>query len=169
MLLESFSGALEEMRSITTASTNWVIGKRHIFLSEAALQHLEMLRNAKRNYAAIVIQSVWRGWFCRKRLALIKTNLIDQKKASKITENHKSPMHPTSSNTSNLTNKMKNAPNSILAPQTNLGLINRPRPQPINGTPPPDSYEQKFMSQTRSLLGIDFVRYNLMILLFFTF
>jgi len=158
VLLESFAGALEEMRSITPASINWVIGKRHVFLSEGALQHLEILRNAKRNYSAVLIQSTWKGWYCRKKLSMIKASLIHQKKGIKLMSSPATGVNCSSSISPNLIKSIGNAPSSHIVHKSSLGTIHRPRPQPINGTPPPDVCDQKMISQTRFLLKFDFVR-----------
>ncbi|RWS15743.1 unconventional myosin-IXb-like protein [Dinothrombium tinctorium] len=143
ILLDYFAKATENIRSITPASTSWAIGKRHVFLSEGVRQQLELLRTAKRNSAAILIQTVWREWHFRKRWPNLKRNLLLQKQASK------------SNNPFLVTSSVQKKPTALSAPASALGTINRPRPQPITGTPPPEMCDQKLIQQTCTLFGLD--------------
>ncbi|XP_074028555.1 unconventional myosin-IXb-like dachs isoform X2 [Leptinotarsa decemlineata] len=59
-------------KQVTTVSTSYALGKRHIFLSEGIRQHLEKMRSDTRQKAATLIQSTWRGWHCRYRRTLRK-------------------------------------------------------------------------------------------------
>lgn len=49
---------------------NWAPGKRHVFLSEAMRQHLELLRTDVRTKSATLIQAAFRGFSLRKRINL---------------------------------------------------------------------------------------------------
>ena len=44
---------------------DWAHGRKHIFLSEGARQLLEMLRETRRQKAALIIQKLWRGYSYR--------------------------------------------------------------------------------------------------------
>ncbi|XP_023237398.1 unconventional myosin-Va-like isoform X1 [Centruroides sculpturatus] len=118
------------------ASTDWALGKRHIFLSEGARQQLELLRMERRQKAAILVQSTWRGWNFRQRWPNLKRNLQLQMKSR----------------------GMRNQ--SVPAVLPNSVLISRPRPQPIAGTPPPDleRCNHKTIQQTCTLFGLDLER-----------
>ncbi|RWS31912.1 unconventional myosin-IXb-like protein [Leptotrombidium deliense] len=141
ILLDCFVKAIENIRSRSPASTSWAIGKRHIFLSEGVRQQLEMLRTAKRNSAAVLIQSVWREWHLRKRWPNLKKNLMSQKQALKTSNSFPAKLGG------------QKKPTALSAPA--LGSINRPRPQPITGTPPPEVCDQKVIQQTCTLFGLD--------------
>jgi len=136
----------KNIQPVSAASTTWALGKRHIFLSEGARQQLEMLRSERRILSACLIQATWRGWNLRRRWPLIKQSLIAQ----------------------NLGIRNTVALNTIAA-----NAINRPRPQPITGTPPPfgtpqqtqsksiEMCDQNVIQETCTLFGIDLVRNNL--------
>lgn len=139
MILDCFRQSQELIQPISTASTSWAIGKRHIFLSEGARQQLERLRSEKRTFAATLIQATWRGYFVRRCWPAMKQNLIIKNLALK---SNSAPINP--------------VVNSL-----------RPRPQPITGTPPPspaqhapkptEMCDQKIIQQTCLLYGIDLV------------
>ncbi|XP_022237040.1 unconventional myosin-Vb-like [Limulus polyphemus] len=123
-----------EAQELTSASTSWSLGKRHIFLSEGARQQLEKVRVERRHNAAVLIQSAWRGWQFRRRWSTLKRNLQLQAR-TRGTKNVHHPPPPITTNAS------------------------RPRPQPIAGTPPPDlEKDQKKIQQTCSLFGLDLER-----------
>uniref|UniRef100_A0A8D8VKQ4 Myosin-I heavy chain n=1 Tax=Cacopsylla melanoneura TaxID=428564 RepID=A0A8D8VKQ4_9HEMI len=135
-------------------STSWVIGKRHIFLSEGIRQQLEMLRADTRHRAAVLIQAVWRGTYARKRWPLLRRNL----------ETYSKP-----GNTGGVSSLSPNQRSSATVPPclpgtsktTGPPTLTRPRPQPIAGTPPPDPNEkcdQKIIQQTCTLFGLDLER-----------
>lgn len=142
LILKSFTAALRASRKssppvrllpfCSSASTDWHLGSRHIFLSEGARQQLEMMRSYRRNAAALLIQSVWRGLTCRRRWPQLKRSLYvlrsQKTRASAETSRSHTP----------------NAPGS------------RPRPQPISGTPPPDACD-KVVEKTCTLFGMDLV------------
>jgi len=65
---------------------DWALGKKHVFLSEGTRQHLEKLRTEKRNTAASLIQSVWRGFACRKKWPNLHRNLQAQLIAQRSTK-----------------------------------------------------------------------------------
>jgi dachs len=127
----------KNIHPVSAASTTWALGKRHIFLSEGARQQLEMLRSERRNISASLIQAMWRGWNLRRRWPLIKQNLIAQNFL--IKSNH----------------------------TISTNATNRPRPQPITGTPPPSPQNiqskslemcpQNVIQETCTLFGIDLV------------
>ncbi|XP_065202156.1 unconventional myosin-Va isoform X2 [Planococcus citri] len=56
-------------------SMSWAFGKKHIFYSEGIRQLLESLRNETRYRAAVIIQSLWRGWYARKKWPSLKCTL----------------------------------------------------------------------------------------------
>ena len=140
VILESFKAARESRTGAkllppnSSASTDYVLGSRHIFLSEGARQQLELMRSYRRNAAALLIQSVWRGVCCRRRWPALKRNLIAVR---------------------SLKHRMESSRNHVSA-----GihvLAGRPRPQPITGTPPPESCDYKVVEKTCSLFGLDLV------------
>lgn len=116
-----------------------------MFLSEGARQMFETLRNWRRNAAATKIQSTWRGIKCRRHWPSLKKTL----KAQKVLNNRFSarPANGTSTFNGeiNLSNHLAN------------GLLNgnRPRPQPISGTPPPEVCDSRVIEQTCSYFGLD--------------
>lgn len=123
----------------TLVSTSWALGKRHIFLSEGIRQHLEKLRTATRQKSATVIQATWRGWRLRCRWNNIK---------------REKELLNASAGTST-----KNT--GARSRQEATGTCQRPRPQPIAGTPPPDPNEKcdnKIIQQTCTLFGLDLER-----------
>ena len=112
------------------ASTEWVLGSRHVFLSEGARQQLDGMRSGRRNAAALLIQCVWRGVQCRRRWPALKRNLCAVRSL-----------------------RLRDAARSCSP--TALGP--RPRPQPISGTPPPEACDPKVVEKTCSLFGLDLV------------
>lgn len=137
----------KNIQPVSAASTTWALGKRHIFLSEGARQQLEMLRSERRILSASLIQAMWRGWNLRRRWPLIKQSLIAQNVGTR---------------------------NTIVLNTISANATNRPRPQPITGTPPPFSApqqqtqsksiemcDQNVIQETCTLFGIDLVRIHL--------
>lgn len=49
-----------------------------LFDSEGIRQNLELLRNETRFRAAVIIQSIWRGWHARKKWPSLKCTLLHQ-------------------------------------------------------------------------------------------
>ncbi|XP_077867998.1 unconventional myosin-X-like [Saccoglossus kowalevskii] len=88
-ILDSFLKALDDSKMPYT-STNWAMGKRHIFLSEGARQSLEHLRYQKREEAATVIQSHVRKLACLKNWPSLKRTL--EQKLRIRTQNHEQLM-----------------------------------------------------------------------------
>ncbi|KAH8028346.1 hypothetical protein MRX96_000085 [Rhipicephalus microplus] len=74
LILEHFSQTIANVK-LSNATVNWALGKRHIFLSENARQQLELLREARRHAAALLIQAVWRGWHQRLRWPSLRRSL----------------------------------------------------------------------------------------------
>ncbi|XP_074602506.1 unconventional myosin-IXb-like dachs isoform X2 [Brevipalpus obovatus] len=172
-LLDNLRSTLEELESINPTSSVWALGKRHIFLSEGARQQLELLRSAKREYAAIVIQTTWRGWNERKKWPSIKNCLLAKTHSPRMATNHQSngpsmimqtnsdPLdisyaHHHHHSHHHLNTNHNNEPSSLGHHTTaSLGALNKPRPQPISGTPPLDSCDQRIVAKTCSLFGLD--------------
>lgn len=126
----------------TVVSTSWALGKRHIFLSEGIRQHLEKLRTATRQKSATIIQATWRGWRLRCRWNNIRREK-ELLNASAIAS----------------TSAQKTGARS--RQESSGGACQRPRPQPIAGTPPPDPNEKcdnKIIQQTCTLFGLDLER-----------
>ncbi|KAF7492245.1 Unconventional myosin-VIIb [Sarcoptes scabiei] len=82
LILKVFSETREETNLNAAALTSWNIGRKHVFLSERARQELEVSRNNRRNYAAIMIQSLWRGHRIRKQWPYIYQMKILTKNSS---------------------------------------------------------------------------------------
>jgi dachs protein len=111
-----------------------------------------MLRSERRIISASLIQATWRGWNLRRRWPLIKQSLIAQ----------------------NVGIRNNNVLNAMAA-----NAINRPRPQPITGTPPPfgtpqqtqsksiEMCDQNIIQETCTLFGIDLVRNLIQFLVLF--
>lgn len=163
ILLDSFTSALEQFGSLTPASNSWAIGKRHIFLSEGARQQLELLRNAKRAYAAVIIQAAWRGWNQRKRWPILTNNtnnlMVNNMTNGGISKRFlgkSGSTHSTSMNHHHGLSTVGVQPSGLLS--TSLSGLNRPRPQPITGTPPPEPCDAKIIAHTCSLFGLDLVK-----------
>ncbi|XP_077979493.1 uncharacterized protein LOC144434854 [Glandiceps talaboti] len=94
-ILESFLKAMDDSKQPYT-STNWALGKKHIFLSEGARQSMEQLRLEKREEAATIIQANVRRMICQKRWPSLKRSL--EHKHQVRNHNHrqsscKSPMY----------------------------------------------------------------------------
>ncbi|KAL1417428.1 hypothetical protein MTO96_006171 [Rhipicephalus appendiculatus] len=135
LILEYFSQTIDNVK-LSNAAVNWALGKRHIFLSENARQQLELLREARRHAAALLIQAVWRGWHQRLRWPSLRRSL---------------QLHaPRAAN-------MRSQP---AVPPAGVAIQGRPRPQPISGTPPPEMErcDSKTIQQTCSLFGLDLER-----------
>ncbi|XP_037074350.1 myosin-I heavy chain-like [Pollicipes pollicipes] len=60
---------------VESAGDGWALGKRHIFLTEGTRQRLEQLREQIRLCAAVLVQSVWRGWRVRRRWPQMRRNM----------------------------------------------------------------------------------------------
>ncbi|XP_077491338.1 unconventional myosin-IXb-like dachs isoform X2 [Amblyomma americanum] len=137
LILEYFSQAIENIK-LSNAAVNWALGKRHIFLSENARQQLELLREARRHAAAVLIQAVWRGWHQRLRWPSLRRSL---------------QLHGRAPRAANMRTQPAVAPAGV-------GVQGRPRPQPISGTPPPEMErcDNKTIQQTCSLFGLDLER-----------
>lgn len=123
-------------------STNYALGKRHIFLSEGIRQQLEKMRTDTRQRSATLIQSTWRGWHLRKRFATLRKGQVTGRMP----------------NTNGIGGGMTGAP---AVTGRNAAITSaRPRPQPIAGTPPPDPTDKcdsKMIQQTCNLFGLDLV------------
>ncbi|XP_075739430.1 unconventional myosin-IXb-like dachs isoform X3 [Rhipicephalus microplus] len=134
LILEHFSQTIANVK-LSNATVNWALGKRHIFLSENARQQLELLREARRHAAALLIQAVWRGWHQRLRWPSLRRSL-------------------------QLHGRVANTRSQPAAPPAGVAIQGRPRPQPISGTPPPEMErcDAKTIQQTCSLFGLDLER-----------
>ncbi|XP_049273650.1 unconventional myosin-Vb-like [Rhipicephalus sanguineus] len=136
LILEYFSQTIDNVK-LSNAAVNWALGKRHIFLSENARQQLELLREARRHAAALLIQAVWRGWHQRLRWPSQRRSLQLHGRAPRVA-NMRRPA----------------------VPPAGVSIQGRPRPQPISGTPPPEMErcDSKTIQQTCSLFGLDLER-----------
>ena len=104
-------------------SKDWALGKKHVFLSEGTRQHLEKLRADRRNYFATLIQSVWRCRSARKKWPFLRQSLQQARQHQMApTPGHQAPGAGVTQMSAH--SRPKNS---------------RPRPQPISGTPPPDT------------------------------
>jgi len=109
-----------------SVSMEWALGRKHIFLSEGIRQRLEQLRLNLRHACCIKIQACWRGYWARKRWPGVRAGL----KGSQI-----------STGGGNGVNGLQ---------RSFIKSSSRPRPQPISGTPPPDSNQNGlFLSKSR--------------------
>ena len=104
-------------------SKDWALGKKHVFLSEGTRQHLEKLRADRRNYFATLIQSVWRCRSARKKWPFLRQSLQQARQHQMPpTQGHQTPGAQVTQMSGHSRPKSS-----------------RPRPQPISGTPPPDT------------------------------
>jgi len=62
--------ANDPQETYTNLNKTWAFGKKYIFLSEGARQHLEGIRFGIREESALLIQSCWRGYFARQKWPL---------------------------------------------------------------------------------------------------
>ena len=177
----------------TNNNKDWAHGRKHIFLSEGARQQLEQMRDSRRAWASTKIQSIWRGWNVRKLRDckpkrnddIHNSNQFNPLKASTKTTisamMHHSNNDATNNGTNILLHNKSNMNSSSTGAINGLPLIpggiqpfqnsqimrsQRPRPQPISGTPPPDASinnnpidrcDFKTIQQTCSLFGLDLV------------
>lgn len=137
--MEYFERIRISLNYTSSASTSWILGKKHIFLSEGARQQLEIVRNERRISAATLLQSTWRAYTVRQKWPLIKQNLL-------LFARSKFPQ----------TDRFELGPN----------YSQKLRPRPIIRTPPPFSghYSKSIelcdfnlVKETCSMLGIDLV------------
>lgn len=159
----------------STITMSWAPGKRHIFLSEGIRQNLEKLRCEVRSKSASKIQAVWRGWQFRKRIGTVRrirdiqpktqTNcVILNKSATGI-----SISYIIYQKLYFVLLKFKVIQSRASIKSANTRATARPRPQPIAGTPPPESNEKcdaKIIQQTCTLFGLDLVNIYLKLLFF---
>ena len=133
-----------EMSSSSSSNNkDWAHGRKHIFLSEGARQQLERLREARRQDSAVKIQALWRGWHARGGHQAAK----------------RPPPPPA----------ILQQQQIVFDPSMKRVVAQRPRPQPISGTPPPltngdsqlmmntDRCDFKTIQLTCSLFGLDLV------------
>ncbi|XP_052069098.1 unconventional myosin-VIIa-like isoform X1 [Mytilus californianus] len=78
IILEKFLKAMDESK-LPYVSTQWRIGKKHIFFSEGTRQQLEAMRQEKIHNAAALIQAHWRGLKCRLEWKTVKPILTKQR------------------------------------------------------------------------------------------
>ena len=174
--------------NLTNNNKEWAHGRKHIFLSEGARQQLEQMRDSRRTWAATTIQSLWRGWNIRKRKTskpkrnddIHNSSQFNPVKGSTKTtvsamlhnhETHSNQMPQNKMGMSSSTGAINGLPlisGGIPHMNSYTGRSQRPRPQPISGTPPPDANlnnhtmdrcDFKTIQQTCSLFGLDLVRY----------
>ncbi|XP_033108068.1 myosin-I heavy chain-like isoform X3 [Anneissia japonica] len=121
-----------DKNSLPYCSASWALGTKHIFLSEEAVQYLELCLVERRQQALTLIQSRVRGWRCRKRWPLLKRQL----KLHHITMKIKRETPP-------------------CRPKL-FDVIEPPPPPP--GRPPPESNEYqklKIIQQTCQIYGLN--------------
>ncbi len=140
--------------NVLPRNTAWAHGRKHIFLSEGARQLLERMREERRHAAARVAQRAWRRWR-RGRGAGGGGQQPKQQALQRGTA-------------------VKPQLQQQQQQQQQLRSSQRPRPQPIMGTPPPmlapqdghqahhlmqvDRCDFKTIQQTCALFGLDLVR-----------
>jgi len=137
LILSHFEQNRTTLNYTSFATTTWVLGKKHIFLSECARQQLELVRNQRRILAAVTIQAFWRGCNTRR-----KWPFFNRKQGSGL--------FLSSSKFSSL--NFAFGPDSKMRP---------PRPQPITGTPPPLGNQTSvpaFCSKPTEICDLNLVR-----------
>jgi len=77
-ILEHLKQSLDQDCGEQTMWKEWALGKKHVFLSEGTRQHLETLRTDKRNAAATLVQTIWRGHNAKKKWPNLRRNLQAQ-------------------------------------------------------------------------------------------
>ena len=137
----------EDLQLAGSNNKDWAHGRKHVFLSEGARQQLERMRESRRQTSAVKIQSLWRGWHARGGLESCKRTSARAPPPPPALLHHPAMMQFDQS--------------------TKRVVAQRPRPQPISGTPPPmivdnqlmhvDRCDFKTIQQTCSLFGLDLV------------
>ena len=122
---------------------DWALGKKHVFLTEGTRQHLEMLRTEKRRDSVTRIQAVWRGYMTRKRWPALRRSLqvyTVYQSASQCITVHQTAHYNLHTSERTLHGTLPTPPPQcqLVAARTSRHQ-GRPRPQPISGTPPPDT------------------------------
>jgi dachs protein len=140
IILDSYSRAVKEIQfEESNNNKDWAHGRKHIFLSEGARQRLEKMRETRRQMSAVKIQALWRGWHSRGGLESSKRAPPQPAVLQHLAFDHST---------------------------MDRVISQRPRPQPISGTPPPigdnqmihvDRCDFKTIQQTCSLFGLDLV------------
>ena len=158
IILDCYSRALKQQQQeeedeadchVTGSSNNkdWAHGRKHVFLSEGARQQLERMRETRRQTSAVKIQSLWRGWHARGGYENCKQR-----------GNSRAPPPPPA--------LLHHPAMMSFDASTKRVVAQRPRPQPISGTPPPmvenqlmhvDRCDFKTIQQTCQLFGLDLV------------
>ena len=158
IILDCYSRALKQQQQeeedeadchVTGSSNNkdWAHGRKHVFLSEGARQQLERMRETRRQTSAVKIQSLWRGWHARGGYESCKQR-----------GNSRAPPPPPA--------LLHHPAMMSFDASTKRVVAQRPRPQPISGTPPPmvenqlmhvDRCDFKTIQQTCQLFGLDLV------------
>ena len=127
-ILGSLKASLDKLTAsaaTSSVSRDWALGKKHIFLSEGARQHLELLRTEHRTRAAARIQAVWRGHHARKKWPTLKTSLRNGGIGGGA----------------NISHRLMASTTAAISSTAATVKSSRPRPQPISGTPPPDALQ----------------------------
>ncbi|XP_060081419.1 myosin-IIIb-like [Ylistrum balloti] len=83
-ILNSFLKAMDDSK-LPYVSTQWTLGKKHIFFSEGTRQQLEAMRAEKYDKAACRIQATWKGYHQRKLWPEKRKHLQAQQGTSKAT------------------------------------------------------------------------------------
>ncbi|XP_069123410.1 myosin-I heavy chain-like isoform X2 [Argopecten irradians] len=83
-ILNSFLKAMDDSK-LPYVSTQWTLGKKHIFFSEGTRQQLEAMRGEKFDKAATLIQAMWKGYSHRKLWPDRRKSLQAQQDNPKVT------------------------------------------------------------------------------------
>ena len=165
----------------------WAHGRKHVFLSEGARQRLEAMRDRRRSGAATKVQALWRGHRSRSRgqsrpkrnEAAIKTSNVRNTNITYTRDlrslNFLSPIENCNKPIEFLLSFLLKG-TSIVGTSSAIRASQRsqrPRPQPISGTPPPshpgqddvdsvaaDKCDFKTIQQTCALFGLDLVSFH---------
>lgn len=131
-------------------STDWALGKKHVFLSEGARQHLERLRTERRVASLVRIQSRWRGYYARKKWPALKSSLQSSLSAHRTSKTSRPRPQPISGT----------PPPDALQNGLFLGKSRQshPLPDPMQTNQQPvDRCDFKTIQKTCSLFGLDLV------------
>ena len=160
-ILEHLKHSLNQNFSDQTISKNWALGKKHVFLSEGTRQHLEDLRNEKRNQAATTAQRIWRGYTVKKKWPNLRRNLQAQlvaQRSSRATRPRPQPISgtppPEAMHNGNFVDKSRQ---QIPLTMPDEVIKSMPGLQDQNNSLGVDRCDFKIIQKTCSLFGLDLV------------
>ena len=137
------------------------LGKKHVFLSEGTRQHLEDLRNEKRNQAATTAQRIWRGYTVKKKWPNLRRNLQAQlvaQRSSRATRPRPQPISgtppPEAMHNGNFVDKSRQ---QIPLTMPDEVIKSMPGHQDQNNSLGMDRCDFKIIQKTCSLFGLDLV------------